>query len=58
MICIAIVWLDSMHYKVKGQGKVKNGAVYNILGINIVGKKDFYVFTYRIARELVSGPVY
>lgn len=35
-----IVWLDAMHYKVKDQGKVKSRAVYNILGINIAGKKD------------------
>jgi putative transposase len=35
-----IVWLDAMHYKVKDQGKVKSRAVYNILGIDIGGKKD------------------
>ncbi len=35
-----IVWMDAIHYKVKEQGKVKSRAVYNILGINIEGKKD------------------
>lgn len=35
-----IVWMDAIHYKVKDQGKVKSRAVYNILGINIEGKKD------------------
>ncbi|RYZ34698.1 MAG: IS256 family transposase [Sphingobacteriales bacterium] len=35
-----IVWMDAMHYKVKDQGKVKSRAVYNILGIDIRGKKD------------------
>ena len=35
-----IVWMDAIHYKVKDQGKVKSRAVYNILGINVEGKKD------------------
>lgn len=35
-----IVWMDAIHYKVKEQGKVKSRAVYNILGINMEGKKD------------------
>lgn len=34
-----IVWMDAMHYKVKEEGKVKNRAVYNILGINKEGMK-------------------
>ena len=35
-----IVWMDAMHYKVKDEGRVTNRAVYNILGINIEGKKE------------------
>jgi putative transposase len=35
-----IVWLDAMHYKVKDEGKVKNRAVYNILGITTEGRKE------------------
>lgn len=36
----AIVWLDAMHYKVRDGGVVKNRAIYNILGINLEGRKD------------------
>ena len=35
-----IVWMDAIHYKVKDQGKVKTRAVYNILGINLEGRKE------------------
>lgn len=35
-----IVWLDAMHYKVKVDGKIVHKALYNILGINIEGKKE------------------
>jgi putative transposase len=35
-----IVWLDAMHYKVKDEGKVVTRCVYNILGINVDGRKD------------------
>jgi transposase-like protein len=35
-----IVWMDAMHYKVKEDGKVKNRAVYNILGITKSGHKE------------------
>jgi putative transposase len=35
-----IVWLDAMHYKVKDGGKVVSRAVYNILAINKLGKKE------------------
>jgi len=35
-----IVWLDAMYYKVKEEGRVVNRCVYNILGINIEGRKD------------------
>lgn len=35
-----IVWLDAMYYKVKDEGKVVNRCVYNVLGINVDGRKD------------------
>lgn len=35
-----IVWLDAMHYKVRDGGKVVSRAVYNILAINKLGKKE------------------
>jgi putative transposase len=35
-----ILFLDAMHYKVKQEGKVVNRCVYNILGINIEGRKE------------------
>lgn len=35
-----IVFLDAMYYKVKDEGKVVTRCVYNILGINIEGRKD------------------
>lgn len=35
-----IVWLDAMHYKVKVDGKIRHKALYNIMGINIEGKKE------------------
>lgn len=35
-----IVWLDAMYYKVKEEGRVVTRCVYNILGINVEGRKD------------------
>src|SRR5699024_9565583 len=35
-----ILWLDAIHYKVREDGKVKSRAVYNILGVNVEGRKD------------------
>lgn len=35
-----IVWLDAMFYKVKEDGHVRNRCVYNILRINVEGRKD------------------
>jgi putative transposase len=35
-----LVWMDAIHYKVKEQGKVKSRAVYNILAINVEGRKE------------------
>jgi len=35
-----IVWLDAMYYKVKEDGKFITRCVYNILGINIDGRKE------------------
>jgi len=34
------VFLDCMHYKVRENGTVESRAIYNILGINMQGKKD------------------
>lgn len=36
----AFVYLDCMHYKVREGGSVVTRAVYNILGVNLQGKKD------------------
>lgn len=35
-----IVFMDCIHYKVKEDGRVVTRAVYNLLGIDIEGKKD------------------
>lgn len=35
-----IVWLDAMHYKVKVDGRIRHKALYNIMGINVEGKKE------------------
>ena len=35
-----IVWLDAMYYKVKEDGKIQTRCLYNILGINVEGKKE------------------
>jgi putative transposase len=35
-----IVWMDAMHYKVKVEGKIQSKALYNILAINTLGKKE------------------
>jgi len=35
-----IVFLDAMHYKVRDDGKMTSRAIYNIIGINVEGKKD------------------
>jgi putative transposase len=34
------VFLDCIHYKVRVNGSVETRAIYNILGINVEGKKD------------------
>lgn len=34
------VYLDCMHYKVRESGRVVTRAIYNILGVDIEGKKD------------------
>lgn len=34
------VYLDCMHYKVKENGRVVTRAIYNVLGVDIEGKKD------------------
>jgi transposase-like protein len=38
MYCI--VWLDAMYYKVKEEGRTQTRCVYNILGINMDGRKE------------------
>lgn len=35
-----IVWLDAMYYKVKIDNKITTRCVYNILGINVEGRKE------------------
>lgn len=35
-----IIWLDAMHFKVKEEGRFVHKALYNILGINVHGKKE------------------
>ncbi|OYU43895.1 MAG: IS256 family transposase [Burkholderiales bacterium PBB4] len=35
-----IVWLDAMFYKVKEDGRVVTRCLYNILGVNVEGKKE------------------
>lgn len=35
-----IVFLDAMHFKVRGEGKVTSKAFYSILGVNTEGRKD------------------
>ena len=36
----AIVYLDALHIKLKKSGKIENVAVYNVLGINLEGKRE------------------
>lgn len=35
-----IVWMDAMFYKVREEGRIVTRCLYNILGINIEGKKE------------------
>jgi putative transposase len=35
-----IVWLDAMYYKVKEDGRFVSRCIYNILGINVAGRKE------------------
>lgn len=35
-----IVWMDAMYYKVKQDNKIITRCVYNILGINVEGRKE------------------
>ena len=34
------IWLDAIFFKVKEEGKVVDKAVYNVIGLNIEGKKE------------------
>lgn len=36
----AIVYLDAMHIKLRREGKVVNTAVYNVLGVDLEGRRD------------------
>jgi len=36
----AIVYLDALHIKLKRDGKIENTAVYNVLGIDLEGKRE------------------
>lgn len=36
----AIVYLDAIHVKLRREGKIDNVAVYNVLGVNLEGRKD------------------
>ena len=36
----AIVYLDALHIKLKREGKIENVAVYNVLGVDLDGKRD------------------
>lgn len=36
----AIVWLDAMHYKIREGDSVITKAVYNVIGVNMEGKKE------------------
>ena len=35
-----IVWMDAMFYKVRDEGRVVTRCLYNILGVDVKGKKD------------------
>lgn len=36
----AIVYMDALHIKLKRDGKIQNTAVYNVLGVDLDGKRD------------------
>lgn len=36
----AFVWLDAVHFKVRQDGKVISKAAYNVLGVDLQGRKD------------------
>jgi len=36
----AMVYLDALHIKLKRDGKIENVAVYNVLGVDLEGKRD------------------
>ncbi len=36
----AIVYLDAIHVKLRREGKIDNVAVYNVLGVNLEGRKE------------------
>ena len=38
----AMVYLDALHIKLKRDGKVQNVAVYNVLGVDLEGKREIF----------------
>jgi putative transposase len=36
----AFVWLDAVHFKVRQEGKVISKAAYNVLAVDLQGRKD------------------
>lgn len=36
----AIMYLDALHIKLKRDGKIENVAIYNVLGVDLEGKRD------------------
>jgi len=38
--CYAIIYLDAIFVKLRREGKVENVAVYNVLGVDLEGKRD------------------
>lgn len=34
------VWLDSIHYKIREDGRYQRKAVYTVLALNLEGKKE------------------
>jgi len=53
----SIIWFDAIHYKVREQGAVKAKAIYNVLAVNMEGKRELlglYVSETESARFWLS----
>lgn len=35
-----MIWLDAMYYRIRKEGKVQTRCLYNVLGINLEGRKE------------------